>query len=745
MRRLSQDDDIELQTTSLTPLEEMVDNDNDDDNNCDDRSNDGGIQIDVNHLYYKVQTGNSSSSTINILDDISFRLDAKCLCALVGPSGSGKRYVILFFSLSISQFLFIISSTLLDLLANRKLTGQWSGEILFNGLPRSIAIDRNSAYVLQDDLHYATLTVRESLYFAVAFKLPSDATIAEINQRLNSLLKMVNLDHIQNSLIGDANRKGISGGELKRLSIAVEIAALPKLIYVDEPTSGLDSSMAFDVMKVIKDLTLENRTCLVTIHQPSMKIFELFDKIALVSEGKLLYCGPSSSVIDYFTSAPLLYKFESGENPVEFMISIAEGQLFPEETLLPYPIEDLAKIYQLSRYYSVSSNSEIIPLSKEFSLRFESAEESTSIVLIGYSLWRKFLLLSERNFLAIKKDYLLISAQLGKNIIVGLLIGTIFVRQGETKSPLFDPRGLPTAQIQSVSSLLFFGIMFIMLSNIQAIPYLCSRNLIFRREIASNCYSAGPYFFSHCLTVIPLQFLGFTLFTLITYFMVGFQNDFYFFYYFFTLLMMANMCSYYFAMFLAASTQSTRVSFVLFPLSFLFLSIFAGYAISIDDIPPFWSWATYVNYTRWIFQGLMTVQWSYYDEDESRQVLALYGMHDFNPNTAYWITGLVLGVFLLLIYWAMRPPKANLVWVQKDDFINSSSSSNFKNVSMYHASSFQISESTKPLEPCQLIFKDICYSIKMKKGNNNHVKNILINVNGKVEPGEMCAVIGNKK
>ena len=138
----------------------------------------------------------------------------------MGPSGAGK-------------------STLLDLIADRKLIGCWSGDILINQYPRSLWFNRESAYVLQDDVHIGILTVEETLRFAAWTRLEEGTSVEAREQRVKTLLEMVGLTHVKDSLVGDALRKGISGGQLKRLSIAVEIVSLPNLIFLDGKLSFL--------------------------------------------------------------------------------------------------------------------------------------------------------------------------------------------------------------------------------------------------------------------------------------------------------------------------------------------------------------------------------------------------------------------------------------------------------------------------------------------------------------------------
>lgn len=101
-----------------------------------------------------------------------------------------------------------MSSTLLDLLANRKLVGNWSGDILFNHGPRSRFFNRDSAYVLQDDKHIAQLTVEETIRYSAWVRLPEGTSIEFREKRVNALLDMIGLSHVRNSIVGDAMHKG---------------------------------------------------------------------------------------------------------------------------------------------------------------------------------------------------------------------------------------------------------------------------------------------------------------------------------------------------------------------------------------------------------------------------------------------------------------------------------------------------------------------------------------------------------
>jgi ABC-type multidrug transport system fused ATPase/permease subunit len=373
--------------------------------------------------------------------------------------------------------------------------------------------------------------------------------------------------------------------------------------------------------------------------------------------------------------------------------------------------------------------------------------------------------------------------------------------------------------------------MFTMVSNIQAIPYLCSRNLLFRRELASYCYSAAPYWLSHVLTVIPLQVLGYTCNMLLIFFLCHFPYNASYFFYFYFMGCFATMSSFYFAMFLAAVIQNSRRTLIVFPLCFLFLSTFAGFAIPVSDIPPFWSWAPYVDFARWSFQGLMTNQWESYDDDNSsgETVLEMYGMSGWNKYNSFWIAALATGIFIGLVYVAMRPGISSLEKVPYEDMIrysldtqktlsgsddktdtrsqlhekllnenmnydnydaekggivgggegkdtenpmqierkhslgtgsNHSSHStplhsqkgkknnSFSEISTPSSRSLRFKVDSTGIKPSQhgyyLTFKDVCYSVDVKSATTGEVNElqILKNVSGRVEPKEMCALMG---
>ncbi|ETI46402.1 hypothetical protein L915_09030, partial [Phytophthora nicotianae] len=209
--------------------------------------------------------------TKTILDRVSGRCAPGELTAIMGPSGSGK-------------------TTLVDMLADRISSGEVSGVIEVNGAERDSKTFRAvTSYVAQEDTLLGSFTVAETMRMAAKLSLPSTVTSHEIEIRVENVMDAMGLTTARDTLVGDIFRKGLSGGQKRRLSIAIELLSNPSILILDEPTSGLDSSAAHNVMKFIVKLCSEGKTVVCTIHQPSSLVYEMFSNVIVLSAGQTVY------------------------------------------------------------------------------------------------------------------------------------------------------------------------------------------------------------------------------------------------------------------------------------------------------------------------------------------------------------------------------------------------------------------------------------------------------------------------
>ena len=176
--------------------------------------------------------------------------------------------------------------------------------------------------MLQNDVFFTNLTLRQTLVYAAMLRLPDtmshDAKMRQVDQVIDAL----DLKSCQNTIIGDYMRRGLSGGEKKRCSIACELLSNPAVMMLDEPTSSLDSCTALSLIKILKDYAIrEQKTIIISIHQPSSQIFYMFDKLLLLSQGKMIYFGPMQQVLPYFQHFNYHMQHIS-YNPADFLMEI---------------------------------------------------------------------------------------------------------------------------------------------------------------------------------------------------------------------------------------------------------------------------------------------------------------------------------------------------------------------------------------------------------------------------------------
>ncbi|MFJ4580018.1 ABC transporter ATP-binding protein/permease [Streptomyces echinatus] len=230
----------------------------------------GEVSFSARHLTVTVDGGKQ------ILKDVSFGVPEKSLIAVIGPSGSGK-------------------STLLKALTGYRPANQ--GEVLYDNrnLYKQFAeLRQRIGLVPQDDILHKELTVKKALKYAAKLRFPADTTAQERDARIEEVLRELKLD-----IHKDKKVTSLSGGQRKRVSVALELLTKPSLIFLDEPTSGLDPGMDRDVMQLLRGLADDGRTVLVVTH--SVAELALCDKLLVMAPGgAVAYFGPPEEALNFF-------------------------------------------------------------------------------------------------------------------------------------------------------------------------------------------------------------------------------------------------------------------------------------------------------------------------------------------------------------------------------------------------------------------------------------------------------------
>mgnify|MGYP003386410010 CR=1 FL=1 len=576
---------------------------------------------------------------------------------------------------------------------------------------------------------------------------------------------------VKDSLVGDTLNKGISGGQCKRLSIAIEIVNLPLLIFLDEPTTGLDSSMALEVMQVVKKLTQESRTCISTIHQPSPDVFDLFDLVTVLVNGRLIYFGPGGDLTSYFTGNVLQYDLEKGKPIVEFVMDICGGAEIPRNMEEPRSEDELMHTYEKSKYPALCSPHERLGLNAPLTthLRKHATNRVTEIKMLLH-----------RSYTVQMADKGFAKRSIIRNLIIAGVSAFLYAGRGNLKPPLYSSSENPTSHQLTMTTILFFLVLYSNMSNNHSVPVIANRISLFRRELASYAYAASSYWIVMLLEYVPLLFISHTVFVTLIYFALEFPLDFGYYIYFSFALFFGVMTSYYMALAITSATGSTIITLAIIPNILLFFNMFAGFTIVIGDIPAGWHWASYVSLSRWMFQGLMRNEYysfengddTYGDGDE---VLSVYSFSTYTSADCMLILVLYMFLMSIMVYISVRPATSYLKWVSSIPEDGSSSGAAPSAGSDRSTGRSSSSSDGKPMNRKKLrvdmldgqnttrnsvakfrtasglghasdghriVFDNICYHVGVKTSDGVTNKNILKGISGHCDNGKILAIMG---
>ncbi|KAK6640138.1 hypothetical protein RUM44_011824 [Polyplax serrata] len=345
-----------------------------------------GINLEFHNIRFSIKRwslGCAIKVEKEILKGVSGRFKANRLTAVMGPSGAGK-------------------SSLLDVLAAYRWKGV-SGSVLLNDKERiknDDAMRKNtSCYIPQNDYLRIELKVYEAMNYAADLKLGSRVSRRQKNQQVSDLLKLLGLFNCW-----DVSTCNLSGGQKKRLSLALELLSNPSILFLDEPTTGLDSSSCSQCVSLLKILAQQGRTVICTMHQPSALIFDMIDDLYVLSQGECIYSGEARNLIGYLMEMNLVCP--QLNNPADFLLDIACGEFGADVTELvrhsKLVVDEQLKLFKFkifeSELLSLDKNSDAV-------MKSDGSEECGSINLgtNSISIVEQFSLLYSRQLLIIRR------------------------------------------------------------------------------------------------------------------------------------------------------------------------------------------------------------------------------------------------------------------------------------------------------------------------------------------------------
>lgn len=416
-----------------------------------------------------------------LLNNVSANFRSSAVNAIMGPLGSGK-------------------TTLLNMLAHR-LSGKFSrtGTIYLNNVqdisPSEIA--QISAYVTQNDnLLIPHLTVRETLYYQARLRLPVGEH-PQIPFYIARLLRQTGLVDCADTPIGSASLKGVSGGEKRRVLIAIQLLSRPKILFLDEPTSGLDSATSASIVTLLCNLAADGTTIVSTIHQPSNEIFSQFDSLVLLAKGgHVIYDGPVNTATRYFASAG--YTCAAETNEADFCLDLVSLQFGEEKET------SAARIEHLIAHWGQTD-----ALYKELQL------SGTAVDLKMYRAtrvpwWPAFKAVCRRQWIVSWRATDVVFARVFTLVALAVVYALFFSPLKHTQDGISDRLGLT----QCVLNLYFCGL----INNLSLYP---SQRDLFHQEYRDGTYGAGVFTAAYTLVELPFEAVTSVVFSAIVVFATG--------------------------------------------------------------------------------------------------------------------------------------------------------------------------------------------------------------------------------
>lgn len=421
-------------------------------------------------------------STKRILDNVSGFVEPGQILFVMGPSGSGK-------------------SSLLDTLADRVKLPVQGIQVLDAKLKTSSALKNAAKYVQQTDDLLGVLTVKETFETAAGLYVPdSDKRAIAVND----VIDVLGLAAHQDTKIGNAFVRGLSGGQIRRVSIGCELVSRPRLMFLDEPLSGLDSATAYKIMGELKRIAkVTGMGMIITVHQPSALVFDMADTLLLISEGNTCYFGGARRAGEHFRSLGFIQPPKTSE--IEWMLD-----------LINKDFGDVEKVDKCITKWRTSLAADELEQDlarlnvPEDSKGAKGLEKGGKSISYAVGFLQQVKVLTYRGVLNTIRNPAVLWLRCAMYLMLSLLIGLVWLRLGKSASRIID-----------LNNVLFYIAAFQTFMSVSVLPAYLEERTVLMRERANGAYSIGAYVLSHTIYELPYVAVLAFLASSVTYWMVG--------------------------------------------------------------------------------------------------------------------------------------------------------------------------------------------------------------------------------
>ncbi|XP_042515074.1 ABC transporter G family member 37-like isoform X3 [Macadamia integrifolia] len=718
---------------------------------------------------------------ITILRNMSGIIKPSRMTLLLGPPGSGKTTLLRALASGLDHSL------------------QVEGLVSYNGFKLDEFIPQKTAvYVSQNDLHIPEMTVRETFDFSARCQGVGRMAeiVKEIEQRekeagiapdpvieaymkelsiggsrrsiqTDYILKILGLDICSGVIVGDAMRRGISGGEKRRVTLGEMIVGQSRTFFMDEISNGLDSSTAFQILSCLQhSVHIMETTALVSLLQPDPEIFNLFDDVILMAEGRTIYHGPRDRVLEFFESCG--FKCPERKSPADFLhevISKKDQAQYWYHPDLPYHYVSVEQFSQ--RFNSFSVGEELLKeLSRPLSI-LKDNKDALSFSKYSLSKRQLFRACCSREWLLARRSphvYVMRSIQL---FVLAIFTMTVFLR---------TRMGVDAIHANLYMGSLFFLLLMITINNNPEMTMILSRLPVFYKQRNLYFYPAWAFSLPSSVLKIPHSVLAAFLLTSLTYFVIGYSPEASRFFCQFLLLFEVHLLSgsqlralaSVFRTYMAATVAGSFATFASLSLG--------GFVLPLPYIPSWMSWTFWLSPLSYAEIGITvnefrSTRWkkiSSGNESLGEKVMRRRGI--LYEDDFYWISlGGLFGYIVLLItiytlaLTYLRAPSKSRAMISSEKLsqlqdrsesiieeeLRIEPSSDSPLLSNVDESRYGVEKKRGkmilPFEPVTLSFENVQYFVEVPqgmKGKGATHKQLLRDITGAFRPHVLTALMG---
>ncbi|RAW21901.1 Pleiotropic drug resistance protein 1 [Phytophthora cactorum] len=648
-----------------------------------------------------------------------------------------------------------------------------STEELHNRLPQLVS------YVPQRDKHYPELTVKETLEFAHA------ACGGELSERDAShlvngtpdenaealkaaqalakhypdvVIQQLGLENCQNTIVGDAMLRGVSGGERKRVTTGELSFGNKYVMMMDEISTGLDSAATFDIITTQRSLAKKfHKTVVISLLQPSPEVFALFDDVMILNGGHLMYHGPCKEALGYFET--LGFKCPPSRDVADFLLDIGTNKQYQYEVKLerggaiPRTPSEFADAFKLSTIYSQTLRE------LEDSVNSSLVEDMKTHMMthpeFSQSFWASTSLLMKRQLTITKRETTALIGRLIMNTIIALLCSSVYYQ--------FD-----LTDFQVAMGIMFEAILNLSIGQAAQIPTVMAARDVFYKQRGANFFRTASYVLSNFVNQAPPIILESVIFGTIIYWMCGFVSSFWSFLIFLVVLCLTNLALAAFFFFLASASPNLNVANPISSVAVLYICVFAGYTITKDQIPDYLIWLYWGNPIAWGIRALAVSQYTHSRFDtcvyNGFDYCAQYGMKmgEYSlstyevPSDKFWLWyGMVFMVATYVFFLFLSCIALEYHRFERPENVVLTTQTNTKASDSYtitrtprgsqkpHESVISVDHAReKYFVPVTVAFKDLWYTVP-DPTNPKKIIDLLKGISGYALPGTITALMGS--